>query len=101
MLIRKLAKIMEEMVYIRKTKEDEPFLHSNDLGDVSPILRGFRLMYWPNDPFNDDKAEFWLERGEGYKWTRVIVMKCKAFRSVENMACMVISAVNFCDKIGS
>ena len=101
MLLRKLAEIMEEMVYIRKTKDDEPFLASNDLGDVNPILKGFRLLYWPNDPWRDDKAAFWLERGEGHRWKRVIDIKCDMFESYENMACMVISAVNFCDKTGS
>lgn len=101
MLLKELAKIMEGMVYVRKTKDDEPFVTTNDLSYVNPILKGFRIMYWPNDPWNDDKATFWLERGEGYKWERVIEVKCKAFAAYENMACMIISAVNFCDKMGS
>lgn len=101
LLIRKLAEIMEEMVYVRKTKDDEPFLASNDLGDVDSILKGFRLLYWPNDPWRDDKAAFWLEHGKGYNWERVMDVKCKAFESYESMACMIISAVNFCEKIGS
>ena len=101
LLIRKLAEIMEEMVYVRKTKDDEPFVTTNDLGYVDPILKGFRLTYWPNDTFHDDYAAFWLERGKGYSWECVIEVKCKAFGSYGHMACMIISAVNFCEKIGS
>ena len=101
MLLRKLAKIMEEMVYVRKTKDDKPFVATDDLSYVNPILKGFRLMYWPNDLWDDDRAAFWLERGEGYNWDRVIEVKCEAFGCYERMACMIISAVNFCDKIGS
>lgn len=101
LLIRKLVKIMESMIYVRTSKADEPFVKTGDLGYVNPVLKGFRLMFWPNDTFKDDKASFWLERGEGYNWDTIIQINCSEFGSVENMACMIISAVNFCDKIGS
>ena len=94
-MIKKLTKIMKGMVYVKKTSDDKRFETFN-LGDKIPILKNYRILYWPNSIFDkNDQSEYWFERRRGeFGGDAIITIKCREFNSLESMACMILSAIN-------